>query len=143
MSLSAASETVTIQSEPLAVAAKSAVSASPAPEKIREKSKTLTDAAKVGASPKLHPSIAAVIERTNRNSVASADESKFVNGTTANVQIWLTVKNANVLAQLKQLGVEIISDPKDSKLLIGKLSIEKLSKLAELEFVRFIAPDLK
>ncbi len=120
-----------------------ATAAKSAPEVSREKVKPSKDDGKSVASTKLHPSIAAIIQRSNRNSAASTDESKFVNGNIAHVQIWLKVKNANILAQLKQLGLEIISDPKDSKLLIGKISIEKLSKLAEFDFVRFIAPDLK
>ncbi len=136
--------TVTITADQSVVVAKSAEASAPAAAQIlKEKAKPSKDDAKVTASPKLHPSIAAVLQRTKQNSSASADEARFVNGNTANIQVWLTVKNANVIAQLRQLGLEIISDPKDSKLLIGKISIEKLSKLAELEFVRFIAPDLK
>ena len=136
--------TVTITADQSVVVAKSAEASAPAAAQIiKEKAKPSKDDAKATASPKLHPSIASVIQRTKQNSSASTDESKFVNGNIANIQIWLTLKNATVLAQLKQLGLEIISDPKDSKLLIGKISIEKLSKLAELEFVRFIAPDLK
>ena len=92
---------------------------------------------------KLHPSIIAVIERlVKKNSQPGADESKFIRGEKAEVQIWLTDKTPEAMAQLKQLGFEIVLEPKTGKLVIGRLPIDKLSKLAALKFVRYVAPQL-
>jgi Ca-activated chloride channel family protein len=89
---------------------------------------------------KMSPPIAAVIERLKTNAQPTADESKFVRNGTAEIQIWLTDKSPEVLAQLKQLGFEVVLDPKTLKMIIGRLPIEKLAALAELKSVRYIAP---
>ncbi|MBD0327058.1 MAG: hypothetical protein ICV68_11535, partial [Pyrinomonadaceae bacterium] len=92
---------------------------------------------------KLHPSIAAVVERlAKKNSQPAADELKFIRAGKAEVQIWLTDKTPEALAQLKQLGFEVLLNPTTGKVVIGRLPIEKLSKLAELKFVRYVAPQL-
>jgi Ca-activated chloride channel family protein len=92
---------------------------------------------------KLHPSIINVIERlVKKNSQPGADESRFIREGKAEVQIWLTDKTPETMAQLKQLGFEVVLEPKTGKLVIGRLPIEKLSKLAALKFVRYVAPQL-
>ncbi|HKP37164.1 MAG TPA: VIT and VWA domain-containing protein [Pyrinomonadaceae bacterium] len=88
-----------------------------------------------------HPTVLAVIDRLKvKNPVAGADESKFIRGGKAELQIWLTDKSDEAIAKLKALGFEVVLDPKTAKLVIGRLPIEKLPALAELDFVRFIAP---
>ena len=83
----------------------------------------------------------AVIERLQRKDAqANADEVKFVRDGKAELQIWLIDKSAESLAELKKLGFEIILDPKTAKLVIGRLPIENLHKLAELTSVRYVAP---
>jgi hypothetical protein len=46
------------------------------------------------------------------------------------------------LAKLKELGFEVVLDPKSAKLVIGRLSLEKLEALGELSFVRYVSPQL-
>jgi len=46
------------------------------------------------------------------------------------------------LAALKALGFEVVLDPKSAKLVIGRLPIEKLEALAELKFIRYVAPQV-
>jgi hypothetical protein len=41
---------------------------------------------------------------------------------------------------LKQIGFEVVLDPKTAKLIVGRVPIERLSALAELESVRYLAP---
>jgi Ca-activated chloride channel family protein len=89
---------------------------------------------------KLHPSLRAVVERLNKKAAVGADEVKFVRGDKAEVQIWLTDKSADALAKLKELGFEIVLNPKSAQLVIGRLPIENIQKLAELKFVRYVAP---
>jgi Ca-activated chloride channel homolog len=92
---------------------------------------------------KLHPSILAVIDRLkNKNSVAGADEAKFIRNGKAEIQIWLTEKSDETIAALKALGFEVVLDPKSAKLVIGRLPIEKLTALAELKSVRYVAPQM-
>jgi len=93
--------------------------------------------------PKLHPSILAVIERLNsKEEKAGVDEVRFIRNGKAELQVWLTEKSTETLAKLKELGFEVVLDPKTAKLVIGRLSIENLEKLAGLKFVRYVAPQI-
>jgi Ca-activated chloride channel family protein len=90
---------------------------------------------------KLHPSLLAIVDRLKDPKLpASADEAKFVRDGKADVQIWLTEKSDATLAKLKALGFEVVLDPKSAKLVIGRLTIEKLAALAEIAEVRYVAP---
>jgi hypothetical protein len=90
---------------------------------------------------KLNPTLLALVERLKKNGAsAGADEAKFVRNGKAELQIWLTDKSEETLAKLKELGFEVVLDPKTAKLVIGRLPIEKLEALAELKFVRYVAP---
>ena len=92
---------------------------------------------------RLHPSVLAVIERLkDRNAKPGDDESKFIHNGKAEIQIWLTEKSDETLAKLKELGFEVVLNPKTAKLVIGRMPIEKLAALAELKSVRFVAPQL-
>jgi Ca-activated chloride channel family protein len=90
---------------------------------------------------KLHPSIAAIVERLkNKSAEPVADEAKFVRKGKAEIQVWLSDKSPETLAKLKQLGFEVVLDPRSAKMVIGRVPIEKLAALAELSVVRYIAP---
>ena len=92
---------------------------------------------------KLHPSVLAVIDRLkNKNAKPGADEARFIHDDKAVIQIWLTDKSAENLARLKELGFEVILDPKTSKLVIGRMPIDKLAALIDLKFVRYVAPQI-
>ncbi|MGQ0763127.1 MAG: VIT and vWA domain-containing protein [Acidobacteriota bacterium] len=92
---------------------------------------------------KLHPALLAVVDRLKDPKLAaSADEAKFVRDGKADVQIWLTEKSEATLAKLKALGFEVVLDPKSAKLVIGRLSIEKLATLADIAEVRYVAPQM-
>ncbi len=90
---------------------------------------------------KLHPSVAAVIERLkNKQAKPTAEEAKFVSVGKAEIQIWLAEKSDAQLERFKKLGFEIVLNPQSSKLVIGRLPIEKLEALAALEIVRYVSP---
>jgi hypothetical protein len=92
---------------------------------------------------KVHPSVLGVIDRLKKKDApAGVDEAKFVRDGKAEVQIWLTDKSAETLAKLKELGFEVVLDPKSAKLLVGRLPVEKLEALVELKFVRYVAPQI-
>ena len=46
------------------------------------------------------------------------------------------------MAKLKELGFETILNPTTAKMVIGRLPIEKLAALAELQSVRYVAPQV-
>jgi Ca-activated chloride channel family protein len=90
---------------------------------------------------KLAPSLLAVVERLKqKDALPGADEARFVRDGKAELQIWLTEKTPEVLAQLKQLGFELLLDPQTARLVIGRLPLERLSALADIKAVRFVAP---
>jgi Ca-activated chloride channel family protein len=96
------------------------------------------------APSKLHPSISAVIERLkNKQTQPTAEEAKFVRDGKAEIQIWLADKSQGTIEQLRKLGFEVILNPQSSKLIIGRLPIEKLSALAELAAVKYITPQTR
>ena len=93
---------------------------------------------------KLHPSVAAVLSRLlSKGTQPTAEELKFVTNGQAEIQVWLFDKTPEALEELKRLGFEVVIDPQTSKMVIGRIEIEKLSALAELKSVRFIAPQTK
>jgi Ca-activated chloride channel family protein len=89
---------------------------------------------------KFDPLLFAVVERLKKNSAPSADEARFIHDGKAEIQIWLTEKSPEVLAELKQLGFEVLLDPKTANLVIGRLPVEKLSALVDIKAVRYVAP---
>jgi len=92
---------------------------------------------------KLHPTLLAVVRRLlAKQTVPAADEARFVRDGKAEVQVWLTDKSEQTMATLKELGFEVILDRKTSKLLIGRLPIEKLEALGELKVVTYVSPQL-
>jgi hypothetical protein len=87
----------------------------------------------------MHPSLAAVVQRLWKNDAKpGADEAKFVREGKAEVQVWLTDKSEETMAQLRALGLEILLDPQSGKVVVGRLPLEKLAALAEIEEVTFI-----
>ena len=92
---------------------------------------------------KFHPAVLAVIDRLKDKKLSpSPDEAKFIQNGKAEIQIWLTDKSDETIHRLKELGFEVVLDPKTAKLVIGRLSIEKLTALAELKSVRYVAPQM-
>jgi len=98
----------------------------------------------VNAEPlKLHPAIAALVDRLKqRNQTPAAEEAKFVRNGRAEVQVWLSDTTPTTLDEIKKLGFEIVLQQKTSKLIIGRVAIEKLSLLAEMKSVRYLAPQI-
>jgi Ca-activated chloride channel family protein len=94
-------------------------------------------------SSKFHPSVLAVIDRLKNTKLSPGpDEAKFIRNGKAEIQIWLNDKSDETMAKLKELGFEVVLDPKTAKLVIGRLPIEKLAALAELKSVRYVAPQI-
>src|SRR6266700_3050752 len=92
---------------------------------------------------RFHPALLAIIDRLKDKRLSpSPDEAKFIQNGKAEIQVWLTDKSDETMHRLKELGFEVVLDPKTAKLVIGRLSIEKLTALAELKSVRYVAPQM-
>jgi hypothetical protein len=92
---------------------------------------------------KFHPAVLAVIERLkDPKSTPAAEEVKFIHNGKAEIQIWFTDKSDDAIAKLKELGFEVIVDPKTAKMIIGRLPIEKLPALMEMKAIRYVAPQM-
>jgi Ca-activated chloride channel homolog len=92
---------------------------------------------------KLHRSVLVVVEKLQKKeALSTADEAGFIRNGKAEVQIWVTEKSAESLATLKELGFEVVLDAKTSKLIIGRLPIDKLETLATLKFVKYVSPQV-
>ena len=90
---------------------------------------------------KIDPSILALIDRLKvRQALPGPDEARFVRNGKAEVQVWLIDKSPETINKLKELGFEVVLDPKSAKLIIGRIPIEKLEALAQLKFVRYVSP---
>jgi Ca-activated chloride channel homolog len=94
---------------------------------------------------KLHPLVLKLVESSKKQPTTpfTEDESRFIKDGKADLQIWLIDKSDENIAKLKELGFEVVLDPKSSKLVIGRVAIDKVQTLAELSFVRYIAPQLR
>jgi Ca-activated chloride channel family protein len=92
---------------------------------------------------RLHPSLFALVQRLNKKEAQpGADEARFVRDDKAELQIWLTDKSPEVLEQLKQLGFEVLLDPKSLRVIIGRLPVEKLEALIGIKAVRYVSPQM-
>jgi hypothetical protein len=90
---------------------------------------------------KLHRSLLAVVQKLQKKEMLlNPAETPFIRDGKAEVQVWLTDKSSESLAQLKELGFEVVLDAKNSNLIVGRLPVEKLEALAKLKFVKYVAP---
>ena len=90
---------------------------------------------------KLHRSVLAVVQKLQKKEmIFNAAEFGFIHDGKAELQVWLTDKSDETLAQLKELGFEVVVDAKSSRVIIGRLPIEKLEALAKLKAVKYVAP---
>ena len=92
---------------------------------------------------KLHRLVLAVVEKLQKKeTLSSTDEAGFIRDGKAEVQVWVTDKSNEILAQLKELGFEVVLDAKNSKVIIGRVAVEKLEALASLKSVKYVSPQV-
>ena len=92
---------------------------------------------------KLNHSVLTVVEGLRKKErPSSADAAGFIHDGKAEVQVWLTEKSEANFAKLKELGFEVIINPTSPRLIIGRISIDKLESLAELKFVSYVSPQV-
>jgi len=89
---------------------------------------------------KLHRSIFSIVQKLKNKQALSTEESALIRDGKVEVQVWFTEKTDETMAQLKELGFEVVSDAKNSKIVIGRLPVEQLEALAKFKFVKYVAP---
>ena len=90
---------------------------------------------------KMHPLVASVVVRLRDKKVTpGAEEATFIREGKAELRIRLSEKTPAVLARLKQLGFELVLDPQTSRLVVGRLPVEKLAALLDVEAVLYVSP---
>lgn len=81
-----------------------------------------------------------LIERIQNNMATSAVESKFVSNGKAEIVVRLKDLKPETVLQLKTLGFEVLTELQSANAIVGRIAIEKLAALTELEAVTFISP---
>jgi Ca-activated chloride channel family protein len=71
------------------------------------------------------------------------DESKFVADGKAEIIVRLKDLNPETVEELKKSGFEILTEIAAAKAVVGRIAIEKLAGLTELEAVTFISPQYR
>jgi Ca-activated chloride channel family protein len=126
-----------------AVVVSSVTASDPKPLTEADTAKAAEENRRAELNRKLHRSVLAVVERLRKQeALTSADEAGFIRNGKAEVQVWVSEKSEANLAKLKELGFEVVLDTSNSRLIIGRLSVDKLEALAELKFVTYVSPQV-
>jgi hypothetical protein len=92
-------------------------------------------------SNKYHSSIAALVERLRNNQTQpAAGEAEFVRDGKAQIIVRLKEFKPEVIEELKKLGFEDLKETPSMRSVVGRIALEKLSALAELDAVTFVSP---
>lgn len=89
---------------------------------------------------KYHSAIKALVERLKNNQPAAADEAKFVLNGKAEIIVRVKDLKPETVETLKKLGFEVLTEMQSANAVVGRIPIEKLAALAELDTVTFISP---
>jgi Ca-activated chloride channel homolog len=89
---------------------------------------------------KYHSAIKALVERLKANGPAAADEAKFVQNGKAEIVVRLRQLTPETVAELKKLGFEVLTEMPSANAAVGRIALEKLAALAELDAVTFVSP---
>lgn len=128
---------MSVTNTPPVVSLNTNVAPSPTPAKPPEEQRY--DRVKV----KMHPTVRALIDRIRQKEQTQAPAlDGFVRDGKAEVQVWFTGKTDELRLKLKELGFEVVFDSPTSSLMIGRLPMEKVELLADLELVRYVAPQI-
>ncbi len=85
-------------------------------------------------------SVFKLVERLEKGAAASEDEAKFVRDGKAEITVRLKELKPATVEELKKLGFEVLTELSSANAVVGRIAIEKLAMLAELEAVTFISP---
>ncbi len=92
-----------------------------------------------GPHAKMDPRLASLVNWRRANPSAVADPAGLMKNGKVEIRLSLADVNDQVLARLKQLGLEVVFHPKGMKLLIGRIAVARLESLAQIPSVTYIA----
>ncbi len=82
-----------------------------------------------------------MVERLKTNQTkATVDEAKFVKNGKAEIVVRVKELKPETVAELKKLGFEVLTEMTGANALVGRIAVEKIAALAEIETVTFISP---
>ena len=91
---------------------------------------------------KLQAWLYAIIDRIAKgDKVAAPNEVKFVRDGKADIQVELTMSSPKIIEKLKAAGFEVLRE-RDKTLFVGRIALDKLAALAEIEEVKLILPKI-
>ena len=89
---------------------------------------------------KYQSSIKALVDRLKYGKPAGEKENAFVRGGKADVIVRLTELKPETVDGLKKLGLEVLAELSSANAVVGRIPVEKIAELAELDVVTFISP---
>jgi hypothetical protein len=90
---------------------------------------------------KYHSSIKALVERLkNKQTNLAAEEVKFVKNGKAEIIVRVKELKPETIAELKKLGFDVLTEMTSANAIVGRIAIEKIAALAELDAITFISP---
>lgn len=88
---------------------------------------------------KFQSMVKALIERLKSKTALTADDLKFVKEGKAEILVRVSELNAETVNALKAAGLEVLTEMTSSNAVVGRIAVEKLAALAEIETVTFIS----
>ena len=89
---------------------------------------------------KYHSAVRALVGRLKNNTAATADEAKFVKDGKAEIIVRVKELKPETIAELKKLGFEVLTEMTSANAVVGRIAVEKIAALAEIDAVTFISP---
>jgi Ca-activated chloride channel homolog len=89
---------------------------------------------------KYHSSVKALVGRLKNNTAAMADEAKFVKDGKAEIIVRVKELKPETIAELKKFGFEVLTEMTSANAVVGRIAVEKIAALAEIDAVTFISP---
>lgn len=93
---------------------------------------------------KFQTSVKALVERVKNNQPKpSADEAKFVANGKADLIVRVKDLKPETISELKKLGFEVLTEMTSANAVVGRINVEKIAALAEIESVIYISPQIR
>ncbi|MCA9454839.1 MAG: hypothetical protein KC584_19745, partial [Nitrospira sp.] len=90
------------------------------------------------SSGKMDSTLESLVEHVEKAIALPNNLARHVTDGKVLLQVWLTDTNPETLEKLKELGFEVVTQPKTGTLVIGRLSVEKLKAFSKLSVVRYV-----
>jgi Ca-activated chloride channel homolog len=96
------------------------------------------DSRRGDSSGKMDSTLESLVEHVEKAIVLPQDVAQHVTEGKVLLQVWLTDTNPETLEKLKEIGFELVAQPRTGNLVIGRLSVGKLKAFSKLSVVRYV-----